>query len=101
MQELFTHQLPTWCQTYHPITATAPVHQQFVNIHPFVDGNGRMARLLSNWLLLVAGYPPLSIPFILKMDYLNALRACQDITVSDANTLPLSTFMAEVASTKG
>jgi Fic family protein len=97
MQQLFTDQLPAWCETYHPIIATAMAHQQFVNIHPFVDGNGRMARLLSNWLLLSAGYPPFSIPFVLRMEYLNALRGCQEVTVSEINSLPLTTFIAEVA----
>jgi len=97
MQKLFTRQLPTWREAYHPIITTALAHQQFVNIHPFIDGNGRIARLLNNWLLLSEGYPPLSIPLVLRMEYLNALRACQDIAVSEANTLPLSTFIAEVA----
>jgi Fic family protein len=97
MQELFTRQLPTWRESYHTVTTAALAHQQFVNIHPFIDGNGRIARLLNNWLLLSEGYPPLSIPLVLRMEYLNALRACQDIAVSEANPLPLSTFIAEVA----
>ena len=36
----------------------ADAHFRLVSIHPFVDGNGRTARLLMNLLLLQAGYPP-------------------------------------------
>jgi Fic family protein len=37
------------------------VHLKFVRIHPFTDGNGRMARLLMNLVLLKKGYPLLNI----------------------------------------
>jgi len=41
-----------------PIETAAIIHQKFVDIHPFVDGNGRVARLLLNLYLLRNGYPP-------------------------------------------
>ncbi|MEX3727434.1 Fic family protein [Bilophila wadsworthia] len=38
------------------------LHIPFVHIHPFADGNGRLARLISNLPLLRAGLPPIIIP---------------------------------------
>ena len=44
-------------QTIHPIKLAADIHYRFVVIHPFVDGNGRTARLLMNLVLIQNGYP--------------------------------------------
>lgn len=48
-------------QSLHPIVQAALAHFEFVWVHPFSDGNGRTARLLSSYLLMRAGYPPLNI----------------------------------------
>ena len=58
----------------HPIEFAALVHQKFVFIHPFVDGNGRVARLLMNFALLRAGYEIAIIPPILRSEYIAALE---------------------------
>ena len=50
----------------HPIELAATLHQRFVFIHPFVDGNGRVARLLMNLALLRNGYTIAIIPAILR-----------------------------------
>lgn len=42
----------------HPIAVAAEFHARLATVHPFVDGNGRTARLASNLLLMRAGYPP-------------------------------------------
>ncbi len=42
----------------HPVELAARFHFKFVYIHPFVDGNGRTARLLMNLILMQYGYPP-------------------------------------------
>lgn len=42
----------------HVIVRTAVFHHEFVKIHPFVDGNGRMARALSQWILIQGDYDP-------------------------------------------
>ncbi|MDF2721352.1 MAG: Filamentation induced by cAMP protein Fic [Paenibacillus sp.] len=45
----------------HAVERSAFLHAEFVNIHPFVDGNGRTARLLLNFELMKHGYPPIVI----------------------------------------
>lgn len=58
----------------HPVEFAARVHQRFVFIHPFVDGNGRVSRLLMNLALLRAGYTITVIPPILRNDYIQTLE---------------------------
>ena len=41
----------------HPVERAAHAHFWLVDIHPFVDGNGRVARLMMNLLLMQSGYP--------------------------------------------
>lgn len=47
--------------TLHPIEYAALLHEKFVTIHPFINGNGRTARLLMNFALTRNGYPPIAI----------------------------------------
>ncbi|MFT3991724.1 MAG: Fic family protein [Luteolibacter sp.] len=69
----------------------AKLHHDFVLIHPFDDGNGRVARLLVNYLLLREGYPPIVIPTEEKSAYLTALR------LADAGDLsPLADFFGQL-----
>lgn len=48
-------------QTVHPVVLASLFHHRFAAIHPFDDGNGRMARLLMNLTLMQVGYPPIII----------------------------------------
>ncbi len=57
-----------------PITLAALLHYKFVRIHPFDDGNGRISRLLMNYVLLRNGYPPVIIKSEDKANYLRALH---------------------------
>jgi Fic family protein len=59
----------------HPVLQSARFHYQFVKIHPFVDGNGRTARLLSNLILLSHGYPMTIIPIIRRAEYISSLHS--------------------------
>ena len=45
----------------HPVEYAALAHYHLVYIHPFVDGNGRTARLLMNYILMRHGFPPVDI----------------------------------------
>ncbi|MFH0752393.1 MAG: Fic family protein [archaeon] len=58
-------ELVDWYKThkdkYPPLLLAAVVHNQFENIHPFQDGNGRVGRLLLNYVLLKHKYPPINI----------------------------------------
>lgn len=60
-------------KTMHPVERAAIVHGEFVKIHPFVDGNGRTARLLLNLELMKNGYPPIVIKTEDRMIYYAAL----------------------------
>lgn len=55
------------------VDAYARSHVSFTAIHPFYDGNGRLARLISNLPVLYAGYPPIVIPMESREDYLRCL----------------------------
>ena len=60
---------------YPPLVLAAVVHNQFENIHPFQDGNGRVGRLLLNNVLIKHGLPPLNIEFTNRREYYAALQA--------------------------
>ena len=57
----------------HPVERAARIHGMFVGIHPFVDGNGRTARLLMNLELMKSGYPPVVIQKENRLEYYEAL----------------------------
>ena len=61
-------------------------------IHPFFDGNGRMARLLANVPVLAAGHPPIVVPAEARLDYIRELwnyqRAVGQISRSNRELMP-------------
>ncbi len=61
--------------TEQAVTAYACLHVTFVRIHPFFDGNGRMARLVANLPVLQAGLPPIIIPREQRKEYIDLLSA--------------------------
>lgn len=71
MQELMD-----WYRTsdVHPIELAADFHYRFIRIHPFDDGNGRVARLLANYILMRYGYAPIIIRTGEKSTYIAALQ---------------------------
>jgi Fic family protein len=77
----------------HPIAHAAEHHAWFERIHPFVDGNGRVGRLMLNFLLLQQGYPPAVIPAEKRRQYLQALR-----TADGGNPKPLTEVVARAVS---
>ena len=71
-------ELTEWCyknkSKYPSLVLAAVVHNQFENIHPFRDGNGRVGRILLNNILIKHGLPPINIDFKNRMEYYASLR---------------------------
>ncbi|MBI5472206.1 MAG: Fic family protein [Ignavibacteriae bacterium] len=63
----------------HPVLLSAHLHEKLVTIHPFIDGNGRTARLVMNLVLLRSGYTLVNIAGDneSRLRYYNALDKCQ------------------------
>ena len=71
-------ELESWIQDtqgkIHPVLFAARLHKKLIQIHPFIDGNGRICRLSMNAALIQSGYPPTIIPPIVREDYIRALE---------------------------
>ena len=74
----------------HPVEFAALLHKKFVFIHPFKDGNGRVARLLMNTALIQKGYLPVVIPPVLRSEYIELLEKAHRIDS------PFIEFIAEL-----
>ena len=74
------------------LEAYVRAHTSFVRIHPFFDGNGRLARLLANLPVLFAGYPPIVIPAESRAEYIMSLwtyqRAVGLVSAANPDLLP-------------
>ena len=74
----------------NPIETSAYLHHRFVEIHPFIDGNGRVARLLTNLYLIGLGYSPIVIKTEDRKKYYRYLK------IADAGNLgPFANFIAK------
>lgn len=73
----------------NPIVLAANVHKYLAFIHPFGDGNGRIARLAMNTILLQRGYTPIVIPVSKKQEYFQTLEE------SRRNDVNFVKFLAE------
>jgi len=60
---------------FKPLVLAAIIHNQFEHIHPFQDGNGRVGRLLLNYILLKHQYPPINILLEDRAEYYQTLQA--------------------------
>ena len=75
--------------SWHPVEFAAQLHKRFVFIHPFVDGNGRLTRLLMNTSLIQDGYMMAIIPPVLRAEYISLLERAHQ------NDRPFMDFIAQ------
>ena len=84
-------------EKYSALVLAAVVHNQFENIHPFRDGNGRVGRILLNKILIDHSLPPININFTHRAQYYNALKAYE----TDKDLKPtINMFIKEYKSLK-
>lgn len=76
----------------HPIDKAVHVHAGIAKIHPFLDANGRLARLVLNYYLMTAGYLPITIPVSDKDKYIDLL----EIYKSEKNIQPLGSYFKDL-----
>lgn len=74
----FVENLDTERSIFHPVHFAAKAHKDFVMIHPFVDGNGRVGRLLMNLILLQEGYCIAIIPPVLRAEYIRNIEKARE-----------------------
>lgn len=77
----------------NPIELAAWTHAEFVKICPFLDGNGRTARLMMNYQLMANGFPAVSIANENRVEY---FRALESYTVG-GNLVPFAELVAELS----
>jgi Fic family protein len=74
-------ELGQWIETerdkMHPVRFAAMLHLKFVTVHPFIDGNGRVSRLIMNTSLIQDGYMIALIPPVIRHDYMTSIRLYQ------------------------
>ncbi len=74
----------------HPVELAAKFHTKFTGVHPFADGNGRMARLLMNYVLQLNGFPFTNIPLKRRSAYMKT-----QAVGNKGGLRPFALFLAE------
>jgi Fic family protein len=78
LMAVFPGELAVMRGKVHPVEAAALAHKNFDFIHPFIDGNRRVARLLLNLVLMQDGFLPALIPPAFKNEYMEATQGIVD-----------------------
>jgi len=73
----------------HIVELVALFHLKFETIHPFIDGNGRVGRLLLNLELMKNGYPPINIKFTDKQKYYDCFNHYREIDNTGSKMIAL------------
>ena len=81
-------------QNLHVIERAAVFHLKFETIHPFIDGNGRVGRLLLNFELMKEGYPPVNIKFTDRTKYYGCFNHYRE---SDNDASQMTALIEEYA----
>ncbi len=91
LMQNFVQEIPKMQERMFPVEFAAMVHARFVNIHPFIDVNGRVARLIMNLALLQSGYNITVIPPVVRADYIRAIQE-----TNHKNYTPFVNFISEM-----
>lgn len=84
----------------HPLELASDLHAEFEAIHPFIDGNGRIGRLLLSILTLKNSYCPVIIPPIRRAEYITAMRKSNKGDLITLRIFILSVIHEEMKSLK-
>jgi Fic family protein len=91
LMKMFIENIAEMDKNLHPVTLAATLHERIATIHPFIDGNGRTARLVMNLSLLQKGYPIVIIPPILRNEYISSIRLA-----NKGNAEPFLNFISNI-----
>ncbi len=91
MQKMIAHYQSDW-KNFHPIVRATLIHGEFMKIHPFIDGNGRTARLLLNFELMKNNYTPIIIKNEQRTNYYDLL----DLAHTTMNYRPLIKLVSDL-----
>ena len=85
-------------QDKHPLEQISDLHAEFEAIHPFIDGNGRIGRLLLSVLTMKNGYCPVIIPPIRRAEYITAMQKANKGDLYTLQAFILSVIYEEMKS---
>lgn len=84
----------------HPLELASDLHAEFEAIHPFIDGNGRIGRLLFSIMTMKNGYCPVIIPPVRRAEYITAMRKSNKGDMSAMRIFILNVIYEEMKSLK-